>query len=68
MSGAKPPKSRPNLQQRIDHILNSGQMKRQEHLLLISAMLSDEKVSDEDRRQINRIFDYIHAGKIKLVD
>lgn len=60
--------SHPSIKQMIDRILNSGQMRRQEHLTLTSAMLSDQKIIDEERRQINRIFDYIQTGRVKLVD
>jgi hypothetical protein len=43
-------------------------MNRQEHLQLTSAILSDYRITDEERRQINRVFDYIQTGRLKLVD
>jgi hypothetical protein len=57
-----------SIKQTVDQIIASGQMTRQEHLQLASAILSDYKVTDEERRYINRIFDYIQMGRLKLVD
>jgi hypothetical protein len=52
----------------IEQILSAGQISRQEHLRLTSAMLSDFELTDEDRRNINRIFDYIQANRLKIID
>jgi methyl coenzyme M reductase alpha subunit len=52
----------------VERIIDSGQISRQEHLQLASAILSDYKITDEERRQINRIFDYIQIGRLKLLD
>jgi hypothetical protein len=52
----------------VERIMDSGQMSRREYLRLASAILSDYKITDEERRQINRIFDYIQIGRLKLLD
>jgi hypothetical protein len=52
----------------VDQILEKGKMNRQEHIQLTSAMLSDDQMTDEERRQINRVFDYIQIGRLKLED
>lgn len=57
----------------IDHmlfndVLASGQISRKDYLSLASSLLSDTRVSAEERRQINRIFDYVQTGRLKLVD
>lgn len=52
----------------IEQILSAGQISRQEHLRLTSAMLSDFELTDEDRRNMNRIFDYIQANRLKIID
>lgn len=52
----------------VERIISAGQISRQEHLQLTSTILSDHKISDEERRQINRIFDYVQIGRLKLVD
>ncbi len=52
----------------VERILNTGRLSRQEHLYLVSSFLSDYKVTDEERNQINRIFDDIQTGHLKIVD
>jgi hypothetical protein len=52
----------------VEQILEAGQMSRQDHLQLTSAILSDPQMTDEERRQINRVFDYVQIGRLKLVD
>jgi hypothetical protein len=52
----------------VEQILAAGQMSRQDHLQLTSAILSDSQMTDEERRQINRVFDYVQIGRLKLVD
>lgn len=54
--------------QLIDKILAVGEITRQEHLQLTSAILSDFNLTDDDRRQINRIFDHIQMGRMKIID
>jgi hypothetical protein len=52
----------------IDRILDRGRINRQEHLHLASVLLASQRITDEERCQINRIFDQIQAGRIKLAD
>jgi hypothetical protein len=52
----------------IQQVMDSGQMDQQQHLQLTSAILAGRHVNDEDRRQINRIFDCIQTGRIKLIE
>ncbi len=52
----------------VEQILAKGKMNRQEHIQLTSAMLSDHQMTDEERRQINRVFDYLQMGRLKLED
>ncbi|PSB34340.1 hypothetical protein [Stenomitos frigidus] len=62
--------SKPNLaiHQLVDHILAVGAMSRQEHLKLTSVLLAEQKLTDSDRNKINRVFDYIQTGRLKLID
>ncbi|MGQ4648578.1 hypothetical protein [Lyngbya aestuarii] len=57
-----------NIQAKVDQILSEGQLARPEYLQMTTAILSDYNVTDEERRQINRIFDDVQAGRVKLVD
>ncbi|MEG3841284.1 hypothetical protein QUB63_34015 [Microcoleus sp. ARI1-B5] len=61
-------KSNLTISQMVDRIVASGKISRREHLVLTSAILSDDKISEEDRYQINRIFDYIQIGRLKFID
>ena len=56
------------IQKLVDKIIASGKMDRQDYSLLTSTIIADGEVSDIERRQINRIFDYIQTGRLKLVD
>jgi hypothetical protein len=62
--------SQPNvtLHQLVDHILAAGELSRQDHLQLTSILLAEQKLMDSDRNKINRIFDYISTGRLKLTD
>lgn len=52
----------------IERILTSGQLNRWEYLKLMSAILSNRDLSESDRHQINRIFDYVQTGRLKLIN
>ncbi|MGF1493053.1 MAG: hypothetical protein ACFBSC_11505 [Microcoleaceae cyanobacterium] len=54
--------------QRVDRIFANGQVSRSEYSALISLILADRQTTDMERYQINRIFDYVQAGRIKLND
>ena len=62
--------SQPNvtLHQLVDQILAAGEMSRQDHLQLTSILLAEQKLLDSDRNKINRIFDHISTGRLKLID
>jgi len=62
--------SQPNvtLHQLVDQILAAGEMSRQDHLQLTSILLAEQKLLDIDRNKINRIFDQVSTGRLKLID
>lgn len=57
-----------DIQQFTRHVLDAGEMTRQEHLQLTSLLLSAQRLSVTERREINRIFDYVQLGRLKLID
>lgn len=61
-------KSNLTIAQMVDRIVASGKIARREHLILTSAILSDDKISEEERYQINRVFDYIQIGRLNFID
>ncbi|MBW4582939.1 MAG: hypothetical protein KME42_25510 [Tildeniella nuda ZEHNDER 1965/U140] len=62
--------SKPNsaIHQLVDRILAIGELSRQEHLKLTSILLAEQKLTDSDRNKINRIFDSVQTGRLKLID
>jgi hypothetical protein len=56
------------LQTLVQRAVRDRKLGRQEHLQLTSAMLTDPGMASGDRFQINRLLDYVRAGKIQLVD
>ncbi|HEY9902898.1 MAG TPA: hypothetical protein V6D43_10785 [Candidatus Sericytochromatia bacterium] len=52
----------------VDRILDTGQLSRLEHLQLVTAFLSDYKITDDERHQINHVFDDLQTGRLKIVD
>lgn len=54
--------------QTVEKVMNNSKITRRQHIELTNAILSENKISEEERRQINRILDYIQIGKIKIVD
>ncbi|MBD2359314.1 hypothetical protein H6G41_32830 [Tolypothrix sp. FACHB-123] len=56
------------VQQIVDRILSSGRMSRQDHSLLTSTVLANGNINDGDRRLINRVFDHVQTGQLKLMD
>lgn len=68
MKGGAQNKSSVTAKEIIDRILVSGQIGRKQYMWLTFAILSDQNLGEEDRRQINHIFDYIQTGRLKLID
>lgn len=56
------------LHQLVDRILAVGEMSRQDHLKLTSILLAEQQLVGSDRNKINRIFDHIKTGRLKLID
>lgn len=52
----------------VDRVMAAKEISRQEHLQLTSALLSGNQITDEERRLVNRVFDNVRLGKVKLVE
>ncbi|VXD23818.1 conserved hypothetical protein [Planktothrix serta PCC 8927] len=61
-------RSKISITQVTDHIINSGQLSHGDYLRLMSAILSDKDITESERNQINRVFDYVQTGRIKFHD
>ncbi|OKH55214.1 hypothetical protein NIES2101_04415 [Calothrix sp. HK-06] len=51
----------------VDKIIFSRVYSRNDHSLLTEIILNNSDVSDAERRQIYRIFDYLQTGQLKLI-
>ncbi len=52
----------------VDRIVASAKITPQDHMMLTSVVMADGEISETNRRQVNRIFDYIQTGRLQLVD
>jgi len=68
MAGTKDQVAKFNIQLLVDQILLDGQVSRQDYLLLTTTFLSDYSTSEEERRQINRVFDNLQTSQLKFSD
>jgi hypothetical protein len=52
----------------VNRVMTSHEISRQEHLQLTSAMLASQHITDDERRLINRVFDHVRMGELKLIE
>lgn len=68
MAGNSQNHSSQSIKQIVERIFNTGQLSRLEHLHLVTTFLSDYKVTEDERSYINRVFDELQIGHLKLVN
>lgn len=56
------------IQELVDQILVSRQISRTDQNRFMSALLSKNTLNKEDQLQINRVFDGLQTGQIRVVD
>jgi hypothetical protein len=56
------------IQSLVNQIVSAGEVSRREYMRLTSTLLADCKLTDQDRRQISQVLDYVQIGRLKLVD
>lgn len=57
-----------NVTQFVEQLIISRQISSQQYHQLTAAILADGKVDEEERRQVNRLFDAIQNGYVKISD
>ncbi|MGG6297442.1 hypothetical protein ACQ4M4_23860 [Leptolyngbya sp. AN02str] len=57
-----------NLQQVANHILESRQISRADQRCFMSAALSDQSLTRDDQQMVERVFDALHRGMLKIID
>lgn len=60
--------SKMSVKQIVDRIVRSGKMSPQDHSLLIATVFNQGNFLEEERRQINRVFNHIQTGQVKLIN
>ncbi len=61
-------KSTVNVSQLVERFILSRRISRQQYHQLSTAILADGQIDEEERHQINRLFDAIQSGQIKIID
>lgn len=56
------------ISQLVDQFIACRKITHQQYLQLSAAILSDNRIDEAERYQINRLFDNIQSGRLKLVD
>ncbi len=67
MAGTVQRPSSPAIAPIVDRILDAGQLSRWEYLQLVTTMLSDYKVTEEERSYINRVLDERQMGRLQWI-
>jgi len=65
--GAIANKATVNVGEVVTQLIGARQMSYQEYHQLCAVILSDSQIDEDERIQINRLFDAIQAGQIKVV-
>ncbi len=60
--------AKPSIENTVSQIMQTGNLNRQEHFDLVTLFLSDFLVTEEERIQINLVFDNMYKGKIQFID
>jgi hypothetical protein len=58
----------PNIRQLADDIISCGKISRADQQRFMSALLSLNTISKDDLTQINRVFDLLRNGRLRVVD
>jgi hypothetical protein len=62
------PKQTRSLSETIQVIQSTRQMKRADYNLIVTSLLSGQRVAEVERGQMSRILDALKQGKVQLVD
>jgi hypothetical protein len=66
---SRSPSNQPTLvTQVVKGIIERGQLTPKEYLIITSALISNMKLTQEMKQEINRILDALQTGRLKLVD
>lgn len=58
----------PSVTELVDTFIRTRRISHDEYLRLSEQVLADGTVDEQERRQINRLFDAIQGGMVKIVE
>ncbi len=56
-----------DVEQMVTQFIESRQISHREYHRFCAAILSDNRIDEEERVQINRLFDAIQSGQLKVI-
>jgi hypothetical protein len=63
-------KSKPSLSDfdRLQQVFDTGRLKRADYVIFTNLLLSGNRLSENERETVNRLFDLLRAGRVQLID
>lgn len=62
------PSTQISLETVLERIFATGRISRHDQQILMSSLLSKKDLNEEELQKINRVFDFLQRGLIKVVD
>lgn len=59
---------RPNIEQMVNKITACGRISRADQQQFMSALLSQKSISQTEQALINRVFELVRSGRLRVVD
>ncbi len=59
---------RPNIEEMVNKITACGKISRADQQQFMSALLSQTSISQTEHELINRVFELLRAGRLRVVD
>jgi hypothetical protein len=57
-----------SVSQIVKQMISAGKISRRDYQKLYAAILADDQIDEEERTAINKLFDAIQAGRLKITD
>jgi uncharacterized membrane protein YebE (DUF533 family) len=65
---SNPSDATPDVSAMVDQMITARNISQRQYQQLSALVLADGTVDEQERRQINRLFDAIQMGMVKIVD
>ncbi|MEO1146954.1 MAG: hypothetical protein AAFY26_15325 [Cyanobacteria bacterium J06638_22] len=57
-----------SIEQLIEHVLTARQISRQDQDAFMSVLLAKRNLTERERSQVNRIYDALRTGRLRVVE